>query len=161
MLSLGLKEQVTRDTRQSVTDRDRKSGILPMYSIDACGSQARRRILGHKHCKLPPGRPVFPQNGIRTDSIFGQVRDTTVQVWTVGEGFGIGSEFRQTRCAANNFRVHKVLFHWFKCSCRSPSGFAIHRDERTERSTRSPSVLAHYCTLTSIVFGFGIGRFGR
>ena len=33
-----------------------------------------------------------------------------MQVWTVGEGFGIGSEFRQTCCAANNFRDHQVLF---------------------------------------------------
>ena len=33
-----------------------------------------------------------------------------MQVWTVGEGFGIGSEFRQTCCAANNFRDHEVLF---------------------------------------------------
>ena len=28
-------------------------------------------------------------------------------------------------------------------------------------SVRSPSVLAHYCTFTSTVFGFGIRRFGR
>ena len=39
---------------------------------------------------------------------------TAVQVWTVEEGFGIGSEFRQTRCAARNFRGHEVLFRWFK-----------------------------------------------
>jgi len=62
-----------------------------------------------------------------------QVRNATVQVWTVGEGFGIGNEFRQTGCAANNFRCHKVLFRWFKCSNHSPSGFAIHQDERAER----------------------------
>jgi hypothetical protein len=31
-----------------------------------------------------------------------------VQVWTVGEGFGIRSEFRQTCCAANNFRDHDL-----------------------------------------------------
>jgi hypothetical protein len=49
-----------------------------------------------------------------------------VQVWTVGEGFGIGSEFRPTCCAGNNFRNHEVLFRWFKCSNRSPSGFVIH-----------------------------------
>ena len=36
-----------------------------------------------------------------------------------------------------------------------------HYSERAEPSARSPSVLAHYCTLTSIVFGFGMGRFGR
>ena len=76
--------------------------------------QARRRILGHKHCKLPAGRPVFSQSGLRTDSIFGQVRNTTVQVWTVGKGLGIGSEFSQTGCAANNFRDHEVLLRWFK-----------------------------------------------
>ena len=38
----------------------------------------------------------------------GQGRNTTVQVWTVVEGFGIGSEFRKTRCAANNLRDHKL-----------------------------------------------------
>ena len=38
----------------------------------------------------------------------------SVQVWTVVEGFRIGSEFRQTRCAANNFRDHEVLFRWFQ-----------------------------------------------
>jgi len=79
-------------------------------------AQARRRILGHKHCKLPADRPVFSQSGLRTDSISisGQVRDTTVQVWTVGEGLGIGSEFSQTVCAGNNFRDHEVLLRWFK-----------------------------------------------
>ena len=56
----------------------------------------------------------FSQSGLRADSIFEQVRDTTVQVWTVGEGFGIGSEFSQTCCAANNFRDHEVLLRWFK-----------------------------------------------
>jgi hypothetical protein len=43
-----------------------------------------------------------------------EARNTTVQVWTVEEGFGIGRLFRQTRCAAcaaNNFRDHEVLFH--------------------------------------------------
>src|SRR5581483_2022423 len=95
------------------------------------------------------------------DSISGQSRNTTVQVWTVGEGFGIRSEFRQTGCAANNFRVHEVLFRWFNCSCRSASGFAIHRDERTEPSARSPSVLGHYFTLTSIAFDLATGVVGR
>jgi hypothetical protein len=76
--------------------------------------QARRRILRHKRCKLPAGRPVFSQSGLRTDSIFWQARNTTVQVWTVGEGLGIGSEFSQTCCAANNFRDHEVLLRWFK-----------------------------------------------
>jgi len=48
--------------------------------------------------RLPPGKP----------------RNTTVQVWTVGKGFGMGSEFHQTCSAANNFRDHKVLFCLFK-----------------------------------------------
>jgi hypothetical protein len=77
-------------------------------------SQARRRILGDKHCNCRRDDLFFSQSGLRTDSIFGQVRDTTVQVWTVGEGFGIGSEFSQTCCAANNFRDHEVLLRWFK-----------------------------------------------
>jgi hypothetical protein len=37
-----------------------------------------------------------------------QVGAPTVQVWTVEERFGIGSEFRQTCCAANNFRDHDL-----------------------------------------------------
>src|SRR5438477_7579099 len=52
----------------------------------------------------------FTQSGLHTDFASGQARNTTVQVWTIGEGFGIGSEFRQTCCAANNFRDHEVLF---------------------------------------------------
>ena len=76
--------------------------------------QARGRILGQKRRKLPAGRRAFSQSGLRTDSIFGQVRDATVQVWTVGEGFGIRSEFSQTCCAVNNFRDHDVLLPWFK-----------------------------------------------
>ena len=31
-----------------------------------------------------------------------------MQVWTIGEGFGIGSEFSQTCCEANNFRDHDL-----------------------------------------------------
>src|SRR5207249_8433481 len=50
----------------------------------------------------------FTQGGLHPDSISGQARNTTMQVWTVGERFGIGSEFRQTCCAANNFRDHDV-----------------------------------------------------
>jgi hypothetical protein len=77
-------------------------------------NQARRRILGRKHCKWQAGRPVSINSGLQTDSIFGQVRDTTVQVWTVGKGFGIRSEFSQRGCAANNFRDQEVLLPWFK-----------------------------------------------
>jgi hypothetical protein len=63
-------------------------------------SQGRRRILGRKHCKLPAGRPFSTNSGLRTDSIFGHARDTTVQVWTVGKGLGIRSEFSQIGYAA-------------------------------------------------------------
>ena len=38
----------------------------------------------------------------------GQAGNTPVQVWTIAEGFGIGSEFRQT-CVAANFRDHEVV----------------------------------------------------
>jgi len=37
-----------------------------------------------------------------------------VQIWTVEEGFGIGNEFRQTCCAARNFRGHEVPFRCFQ-----------------------------------------------
>ncbi len=77
-------------------------------------SQARSRILGATNLQVPARRPFLSQSGFHTDSIFGQVRNTTVQVWTVGEGFGIGSEFSQTCVAANNFRDHEVLLRWFK-----------------------------------------------
>src|SRR2546423_1171333 len=50
-----------------------------------------------------------------SNSTFRRAR-TTVQIWTVEEGFGIGSEFRQTCCAASNFRVHQVFLHWFNSS---------------------------------------------
>src|SRR5438067_9121641 len=66
------------------------------------------RILGHKHCNCRRDDLFFPKSGLHADSIFGEVRNTTVQVWTVGEGYGIGSEFAQTCCAANNFRDHEV-----------------------------------------------------
>src|SRR5258708_28298959 len=72
------------------------------------------RILGDRHCKLPADRPIFPKANFVQILSSGKVRDTTVQVWTVGEGFGIGSEFSQTCCAANNFRDHEVLLRWFK-----------------------------------------------
>ena len=71
-------------------------------------SQARSRILGLKHCNCQRDDLFFAQSGLHTGSIFGQVRNTTVQVWTIGEGFGIGSEFSQTFCAANTFRDHNL-----------------------------------------------------
>ena len=39
-----------------------------------------------------------------------------MQIRTVEEGFGIGSEFRHTCCAADNFRVCEVCLHWFNSS---------------------------------------------
>jgi hypothetical protein len=57
-----------------------------------------------------------------------QARNTTVQVWTVEEGFGIGSEFHQTgcaACAANNFRDHEVLFRSPSLSCAIASRFVV------------------------------------
>jgi hypothetical protein len=60
------------------------------------------------------------------------------------------------------FEIMMSFFVGSKCFSRSPfSGFAIHRDERMEPSARSPSVLAHYATLTSIAFDFAIGVIGR
>jgi hypothetical protein len=58
-------------------------------------SQARSRILGASHCNCQRDTLSFTQSGFHTDSIFGQARNATVQVWTIGEGFGIGSEFSQ------------------------------------------------------------------
>ena len=123
-------------------------------------SQGRRRILGRKHCKLPAGRPFFTNSGLRTDSIFGHARDTTVQVWTVGKGLGIRSEFSQTVCAANNFRDHEVLLRLFKGAGDLLAALHWWR-ERTEPSARSPSVLAHYVTLTCVAFDLATGVVGR
>jgi hypothetical protein len=66
----------------------------------------------HRNCRRDT--LSFTQSGLHTDSISGEVRDTTMQVWTVREGLGIGSEFSQTCCAANNFRDHEVLLSWLK-----------------------------------------------
>ena len=66
-------------------------------------SKARSRILGTLTGKWQRDAPFFTQSGLHTDSIFAQIRNTTVQVWTIGEGFGIGSQFSQTCCAVNNF----------------------------------------------------------
>jgi hypothetical protein len=63
---------------------------------------------------LGASRPFFTNSGLQTVYISGQAGNTTVQVWTVGEGLGIGSEFSQTCCAVNNFRDHEVLLRWFK-----------------------------------------------
>jgi len=69
-------------------------------------SKARSRILGTLTGKWQRDAPFFTHSGLHTDSIFGQVRNTTVQVWTIGEGFGIGSERRC--CAVNSFRDHDL-----------------------------------------------------
>jgi len=71
-------------------------------------SQARSRSLGISNRNCERDALFFIQNGFHTDSVFGQARNTTVQVWTIGKRFGIGSEFSQTGCAANNFRDHDV-----------------------------------------------------
>ena len=64
--------------------------------------------------QVAEGRPFFTNSGLQTDSISGQARNTAMQVWTVGEGLGIASEFSQTVCAANNFRDHEAFLRWFK-----------------------------------------------
>ncbi len=58
---------------------------------------------------MPAGGLVFSDKGRQAAPIFCRVRDTTVQVWTVREGLGIGSKFTQTCCLGNNFRDHEVL----------------------------------------------------
>jgi hypothetical protein len=74
----------------------------------------------------------FTQSGLHPDSISGQARNTTVQVWTVREGFGIGSEFRQTCCAVNNFRDH----HWIELKpswCTALTAYCQSRPESCAR----------------------------
>jgi hypothetical protein len=53
------------------------------------------------------------------------------------KGFGIGSEFRQTGCAANNFRVHEVLLPWFKGGSDYLSRLTL---GRTHGTLRTPAV---------------------
>ncbi len=49
----------------------------------------------------------FRSSECRRDPVFFK-RNTTVQVWTIGERFGIGSEFSLTCCPVNNFRDHDL-----------------------------------------------------
>jgi hypothetical protein len=127
--------------------------------FDAEGNQRVKRVGHFKAQALQiAGRPVFCQSGVRTDCIFEQVRDTTVQVWTVGEGFGIRSEFSQACCAANNFRDHEIV-PWFKEAATQRAGLTL--GKRADRSARSPSVLEHYATLTCVAFDFATGVVGR
>jgi len=89
--------------------------MMPFNAYEECQVKLQTGwgILGHKALQLP-GDDLFYQQRLQTDSISGQSWDTTVQIWTVGKGLGIGSEFSQTCCAANNFRDHEVLFPRFK-----------------------------------------------
>src|SRR5438876_11812407 len=73
--------------------------------------------------------------GLETSSLRHAAR---LIIFEIMRSFFVGSKEQATKLAA---------LHWWR--------------ERTEPSARSPSVLARYCTLTSIVFGFGMGRFGR
>ena len=131
MFRSGLKEQVTRLT--VVCDRR------------------------HRNCRRDT--LSFTQSGLHTDSILGPVRNTTVQVWTVGEGLGIGSEFSQTCCAANNFEIMRSFFLGSKEQATKLA--ALHWGKRADRSARSPSVLEHYATLTCVAFDLAIGVVGR
>jgi len=102
-VALGPKEKVTRthaSLRQVEIGTPEFFPCILSAAYDACGSKRVDGILGHKHCNCGLDDLCFTQSGLRTDCIFGQVRNTTVQVWTVGEGFGIGSEFFKTCCAA-------------------------------------------------------------
>ena len=56
--------------------------------------------------RMLPAREEFRSSEFRRDPVFFK-RNTTVQVWTIGEGFGIGSE--RTCCAVNNFRDHDLM----------------------------------------------------
>jgi hypothetical protein len=82
-------------------------------------SQPRSRILGINTAICQRDSLFLTQSGFQTDSILGQVRDTTVQVWTVGERFGIGSEFSQTCCAAYQLREYSVVGQ-FEISAYNP-----------------------------------------
>ena len=93
---------------ERVSKQDKSFPCIYPKRLTMHASQARCRILEHKHCNCRRGGLFLTQSGFHTDSILGQVRNTTVQVWTIGEGFGIGSEFSQTCCAANNFRDHDL-----------------------------------------------------
>ncbi len=77
-------------------------------------SQARSRILAAATA-IAGGTPfLLPKAGFIQILSWGKSGTPPLQVWTIGEGFGIRSEFRQTGCAANNFRVHEVFLPWFK-----------------------------------------------
>jgi hypothetical protein len=61
----------------------------------------------------------------------------------------LGLEASSVRQAARliNFEITRSFFVGSSAAYRSLSGFAIHRDERTEPSARSPSVLAQFTAL--------------
>src|SRR4029450_829759 len=83
-----------------------------------CSAQPARRggqrlsraaaALGHRHRNSHRDDLFFTRSGLHIDSIPREVWNTAVRVWTVGERFGIGTECRQTCCAANNFRDHDL-----------------------------------------------------
>jgi hypothetical protein len=123
-------------------------------------SQARRRILGHKHCNcrrddlfLPtagfkrilsrakPGTPPCKSGqlekdlGLEASSLRHAAR---LIIFEIMRSFFVGSKEQVTKLAA---------LHWWR--------------ERTELSARSPSALEHYATLTCVAFDLATGVVGR
>jgi hypothetical protein len=89
-------------------NRSANGRIRPTTAGKLWRTTSRSHLVQMSNIKTRPAASPIIQSGFHTDSIFGQVRNTTVQVWTIGEGIGIGSEFSQTCCAANNFRDHDL-----------------------------------------------------
>ena len=72
-----------------------------------------------------------------------------MQVWTVGEGLGIGSEFSQTSALLIIFEIMRSFFVGSKEQATKLAALHWWR-ERTEPSARLPSVLEHCVTLTCV-----------
>ena len=62
-----------------------------------------------------------------------------MQVWTVGEGFGIGSEFRRHAARLIIFEIMRSFFLGSKEQATKLA--ALHWGKRADRSARSPSML--------------------
>jgi hypothetical protein len=123
-------------------------------------SQARRRILGHKQCKLPARRPVFSKVGFVQILSLGKSGTPPCKSGQLEKDLGL--EASSLRHAARLI-IFEIMRSFFLGSKEQATNLAaLHWWANARKpSARSPSVLAHYCTLTSIVFGFGMGRFGR
>jgi hypothetical protein len=76
--------------------------------------QARSRILGTLTGKWQRDAPFFTQSGLHTDSIFGQVRDATVQVGQLEKDLGLEASSLRHAARLIIVEIMRSFFPWFK-----------------------------------------------